>query len=373
MRRFGAGLAMSGSAVADGEAAAGAAAAALGGHRPDLAVVFASSAYGADAARVGPAVAAATDARVLIGAVGASGVIGGGREVDEEPAVAVWLAELHGVEAEPVAWQNGDIPSTPPGAVAIVLADPYTVAADELAAALGSNGTSCVGGLAGGGAAGEARLFLGDDVVTAGSVGVLLPPGACVPLVSQGCRPIGPELTVTAASGNLILELAGKPGLEKLEEVFRHLDPSDRQLAARGLLAGLVVDENKPEYGVGDYLVRVILAADETSGAIAIGDLPRVGQTFRFHVRDTASASHELAAVLDSGPGRLGGVPGGALLFSCNGRGRNMFPEPDHDAAALDARLGVPAVGLFCQGEIGPVGGENHLHGFTATIALFAR
>jgi small ligand-binding sensory domain FIST len=254
-----------------------------------------------------------------------------------------------------------------------VLADPYTVAADELAAALGSNGTSCVGGLAGGGAAGEARLFLGDDVVTAGSVGVLLPPGACVPLVSQGCRPIGPELTVTAASGNLILELAGKPGLEKLEEVFRHLDPSDRQLAARGLLAGLVVDENKPEYGVGDYLVRVILAADETSGAIAIGDLPRVGQTFRFHVRDTASASHELAAVLDSGPGRLGGVPGGALLFSCNGRGRNMFPEPDHDAAALDARLGVPAVGLFCQGEIGPVGGENHLHGFTATIALFAR
>jgi small ligand-binding sensory domain FIST len=373
MRRFGAGLATSGSAVPDGETAAARAAEALGGHRPDLAVVFASGAYGPDAALVGPAVAAATDARVLIGAVGVSGVIGSGREVDEEPAVAVWLAELQGLDMRPAAWQEGDIPSTPSGAVAVVLADPYTCAADELAAALGSNGTGCVGGLTGGAGAGQARLFLGDNVVTTGAVGVVLPPGACVPLVSQGCRPIGPELTITAASGNLVVELAGRPALEKLEEVFRHLEPHDRELAGRGLLAGLVVDENQPEYGVGDYLVRVILAADQATSAVAIGDVPRIGQTFRFHVRDTESASSELTAVLDSGPERLGGVPGGALLFSCNGRGRHMFGEPDHDAAALSKRLGVPAVGLFCQGEIGPVGGENHLHGFTATIALFAR
>jgi small ligand-binding sensory domain FIST len=106
---------------------------------------------------------------------------------------------------------------------------------------------------------------------------------------------------------------------------------------------------------------------------VAVGDLPRVGQTFRFHVRDTDSATSELTAVLESGPARLGAQPGGALLFTCNGRGRNMFDVPDHDAAAVSRALGIPAAGLFCQGEIGPVGGENHLHGFTATLALFAR
>jgi len=28
--------------------------------------------------------------------------------------------------------------------------------------------------------------------------------------------------------------------------------------------------------------------------------------------------------------------------------------------------------GFFCAGEIGPVGGRNFLHGFTATLAVFA-
>ncbi len=373
MRRFGAGLSTSGSALEAGEAAALAAAQGLGGYRPDLAVVFASARYGDAAAHVGPHVAAATDARLVIGAVAASGVIGLGREVEDEPAVAVWLAQLPDVALSAVAWPSDDVPAVEAGTLAIMLADPYTCAADELAAALGADGAGCVGGLAGGSAAGEARLFLGAQVVTSGAVGILLPTAACVPLVSQGCRPIGPELTITAASGNLVLELAGKPAFSKLEDVFQHLPAADRHLAGRGLLAGLVVDENQPEYGVGDFLIRVLLAADRETGALAIGDVPRVGQTFRFHVRDEASATSELDALLDSGPGRLGGDPGGALVFSCNGRGRNMFSAPDHDAAAVSDRLGVPSAGLFCQGEIGPVGGENHLHGFTATIALFGR
>jgi small ligand-binding sensory domain FIST len=36
-------------------------------------------------------------------------------------------------------------------------------------------------------------------------------------------------------------------------------------------------------------------------------------------------------------------------------------------------RLGaIPLAGFFAQGEIGPVGGRNFLHGYTASMALFA-
>jgi small ligand-binding sensory domain FIST len=49
-----------------------------------------------------------------------------------------------------------------------------------------------------------------------------------------------------------------------------------------------------------------------------------------------------------------------------------MFEVPDHDASAVEDALAVPAGGFFCAGEIGPVGGRNFLHGFTATIAVFA-
>jgi small ligand-binding sensory domain FIST len=131
-----------------------------------------------------------------------------------------------------------------------------------------------------------------------------------------------------------------------------------------------VIDENKSEYGHGDYLMRGVLGADESTGAIAIGESVRVGQTVRFHFRDAASADDDLRAALTRE--LEGRRPAGALLFTCNGRGTHMFAEADHDARTVTELLGSPAVaGFFCGGEIGPVGGRAFLHGFTATLAVF--
>jgi small ligand-binding sensory domain FIST len=135
-----------------------------------------------------------------------------------------------------------------------------------------------------------------------------------------------------------------------------------------------VIDENKPVYERGDFLIRGLLGADHSSGALAVGDRPRVGQTVRFHVRDARSADEDLNETLALQAAALAGRrPSGALLFTCNGRGRHMFSVADHDAGALAHTLGgAPVSGFFCAGEIGPVGGRNFLHGFTATIALFS-
>jgi small ligand-binding sensory domain FIST len=151
------------------------------------------------------------------------------------------------------------------------------------------------------------------------------------------------------------------------------LAPAERELAVRGLLLGLVVDPNKPEYERGDFLVRGILSADAESGAITLGERIRVGQTVRLQVRDAASADEDLAAAVDRGLAELGTQPAGALLFTCNGRGSHMFSTPDHDAGLLDGAIdSAPAAGFFCAGEIGPVGDRNFVHGFTATMALLA-
>ena len=137
-------------------------------------------------------------------------------------------------------------------------------------------------------------------------------------------------------------------------------------------MLGMVIDENKPEYRRGDFLIRPIIGADQEAGTIAIGEPVRVGQTVRLHVRDAASADEDLREALEIQAEALASSrPAGALLFTCNGRGSHMFNLPDHDAAALDDALGVPAGGFFCAGEIGPVGGRNFLHGFTATMAVF--
>jgi small ligand-binding sensory domain FIST len=179
-------------------------------------------------------------------------------------------------------------------------------------------------------------------------------------------------MTITRAESNVIAELAGKPAMERLGEVIAALPEGERSLASSGVLIGVVIDENRPEYDRGDFLVRPIIGADRESGAIAIGEHVRVGQTVRLQVRDAASADEDLRAALRAQAQALGsGGAAGALLFTCNGRGSHMFEVPDHDAAAVEDSLGAPTAGFFCAGEIGPVGGRNFLHGFTATMAVF--
>jgi len=136
---------------------------------------------------------------------------------------------------------------------------------------------------------------------------------------------------------------------------------------------GIVIDEYQTEPGQGDFLVRGIAGADPESGTIVVGGELEVGQTVQFHVRDARSADEDLRRALEREAAALGGRPAaGALLFTCTGRGTHMFAEPDHDTGLLARTLGqIPVAGFFCGGELGPVGGQNFLHTFTASIALF--
>jgi small ligand-binding sensory domain FIST len=221
---------------------------------------------------------------------------------------------------------------------------------------------------------GSAALFHGQELADGGAVGVRFDGVDLLPCVSQGAAPIGPELTITAAEGHVVHELAGKPALAKLRDVVAELDERERSLVETGLLVGVVIDGGKPDYEQGDFLVRGVLGADPDVGTVAVGAPVQAGQVIRLHARDAASADRDLHRALQLRMQALQGRrPAGALLFTCNGRGRDMFEAPDHDAEVLAEELqGAPAAGFFAAGEIGPVGGENFLHGFTATVAVFA-
>ena len=361
----------------------------LGAERPTLVVMFASPALCEAAEELLAAVHGELGPEHLIGAMGEA-IVGDGREIEDGPALAVWAARLPGAEVIPfrlvarplgegmgvLGWPDA-VSDEAAGGVGLVvmLAEPFTFPADGLLAELnGEEGPVVVGGLASGGRRpGEHRLFAGTDVVDEGAVAVALRGARMHTVVSQGCMPIGPEMVITAAEGSTVHELAGKPAMEKLQQVVEELEPEERRLALEGLLAGLVINENTPDYERGDFLIRSIHGGDRESGALIVGERVRVGQTMRFHVRDARSADEDMRAQLRAARAELAGAaPGGALLFSCNGRGTRMFPGPDHDAAAIAEELErIPAAGLFCNGEIGPVGGRSFLHGFTATMVLF--
>jgi small ligand-binding sensory domain FIST len=51
-----------------------------------------------------------------------------------------------------------------------------------------------------------------------------------------------------------------------------------------------------------------------------------------------------------------------------------LFGRANHDVELVQERLGPLGLsGFFCNGEIGPVGEKNFLHGYTASLALFVK
>jgi small ligand-binding sensory domain FIST len=357
----------------------------LGGEPPAFAVLFASSHFSGSAPELVAAVAGLTGGAPLIGCV-ASAVAGGTREVESEPAVALWLAaglgpvETFAMEFVPTGSGGafGGYRFGPdPAGLHLMICDPFTFPAGDLLAHLNQHvrGAVVMGGMASGGLAQRrSLLFLDGKVLTSGAVGAHLPGAVVRPLVAQGCRPVGDPYTVTRADGNLIFELGGRPPLARLREMAATLPAEDQELLVAGPHLGLVIDEYQSEARLGDFLVRSIVGADPASGAMAVAGDVEVGQTVQFHVRDARSADDDLRRVLAREAGGPGGrPPAGALLFTCTGRGSRMFPGPDHDAGLLAETLGpLPVAGFFCDGELGPVGGQNFLHTFTASIALFS-
>ena len=219
----------------------------------------------------------------------------------------------------------------------------------------------------------DGALFADDRVLEEGAVGVCLNGVELLPCVSQGAAPLGREMTVTAAEDNVIYELAGRPAVQAIEETVAEMPLEERALVATGLLIGIVIDGGKPEYEQGDFLVRGVTGADPESGAITVGAVVTPGEVVRLHARDARSADDDLRRELRLRATAIGGQrPAGALVFSCNGRGRQMFGDCDHDALMVDELLGgAPSAGFFAAGEIGPVGGRSFLHAFTATVAVF--
>lgn len=352
---------------------------ALEGDRPDLVVVFLSPHHLASARAIVTTIQEALSPHALVGC-SAIAVIGGAREVEHGSGISVFAAVLPETELvtlglEAISTPDGlaitGWPTEPPESDLLILfADPFSFPVDRMIHVLNSEvpGLRVVGGMASAAGAPEGNRLILDQVISSGgAVGVFVSGGVeATTVASQGCRPVGSPYVVTKADDHEIQELAGKSAVDRLRETFESELPGDAYLMSRGLHIGQVVDEHREEFVPGDFLVRNISSIDEESGSITIADVVEVGRTVQFHVRDALTAAEDFEAVVG------GAEADGALLFTCNGRGEEFFGRPDNDAAVLyEALDGSPIAGCFCAGELGPVGGQNFLHGMTASVVLF--
>ena len=357
---------------------------------PDLLLLFLTPHYQDQIADLPGLVETPGPARTL--GCTATGVIGGGREVEDRACLAATAAVLPGTAMTPFHLQAGDLPDLDaaperwhealgvdpePPPHFLLLADPTGPSPlDPRPLLMGLDfaypGAAKIGGLAS--VLQENRLILDGRIVTGGCVGVALQGGVEVDtIVAQGCRAIGPPMTVTGCSGYFLEGLDGRPAVERLVEIYHEAGAEDQERMQTSLHIGVAATGLKLELGAGDFLIRNVLQLDHEKGVIAVGDRLSSGQTVQFHVRDAAAATQDLDQLLARYRSRQPeAAPAGGLLFTCTGRGHRFFGRPGHDSGRLEESLGqIPLGGFFCGGEIGPVGDTTYLHGYTSSFALF--
>jgi small ligand-binding sensory domain FIST len=357
------------------------------GPAPDAVVLFVTGPFAGAMEDIAGAVQELLRPGSLIGAT-ASSVLGGSTEVEDAAAVSLFAIKFgsrrrsgaggsaraiaFGVEQVEDGWQvTATADAAVPRATLVLLADPFSFPIDAFVEDVSRRapGLTVVGGLASAATGpGGNRLVADGRVLDGGAVGLLLPPGLPVEaVVSQGCRPVGEPLVVTRAQGRMIEEIAGMPALDRLLAQADAAPPEERSLMARGLHIGLVIDERKASFDRGDFLIRGVLGADHDARAVAVGTEVEVGATVQFQVRDAVTADEDLRELLADADGSA------ALVFTCNGRGSNLFDEPGHDAGVVHQHVeGGPVAGMFCAGEIGPIGDRPFVHGMAASVLLFS-
>lgn len=302
------------------------------GGRADLVLAFVSQTYkDFDPEAFAKLLAEVLPHEVML-ACNASGVICDKKEVEMEPAVTVLAMLLPGVRLSAFRMGAEDCQLIGSGPELInfldtfptdrphfiLLADPATCDISRLLQAFneGYRGLPVVGGLASGGVLGVPNwVALNGRAYPDGAVGVSLTGdiGFDV-IVSQGCRPVGQPYVITRAEGNVLYELAGR-------------------------------------------------------SALVIGAALKIGQTMQFQLRDAETSAEDLRALLARDAHNEG--ERGALLVSCCGRGKNLYGHADHDAKAIQSAKGpLPLAGFFANGEIGPVGGKNYVHGYTSSLVI---
>jgi small ligand-binding sensory domain FIST len=339
---------------------------------PHVVWVFVTPDFGRDLDRLPGMLASAFPGAIVLGC-GARGVVGAGAEFETGPALSLFAGHLPDVELNPFHVAPGESPLDaicvdPDLAPAMVLTpDPFSAAREMVQALDEAYPRSVkVGGLTSGGGQepGSGLMFLNGVTFRDGMVGISMHGDVEVdPVIAQGCRGLGSALVATRVEQHAIYELDGVPVVDALEREANKWDRFDLEVFRRSPMIGLGV-------GADRYLVRNVLTLDRERGTLLVGARVEEGTRVRFHVRDRAASSADLKRQLQ--PQVKKRPAAGGMLFTCLGRGQGFFGEPNHDASMIAEQLGpVPVAGFFCNGEIGPVRGTTHLHGYTASIALF--
>ncbi len=373
----------------------------LEGRNVDLAILLISSQYSAASFKIPDILNKCLNTDNIIGC-SCSAVINGDREYEGTPAITLMGASMPDVKIVPFEAHDSQLPDAdaPPQewhnllpnhqygnpSGFLLFSDPYTVDTEHLLLGLDYSYPQAAkfGGLvAGMKISGQQVLFVKDKVRKDGIVGVGLFGNIHIDTItSHSCSPVGPQMVITAADKNNILELDGEQPVNKIGKIFDETDSRSQDLMRMSLQIGFPVNPLSQESYKGEFFVRNVIGINGNLGSIRIGREVHEGQVVQFHILDNIIAETHLKATLEEYLNEKGiNDVKAALLFSCITRGKQLFKKPNTDSNAFQKIAPEKSLsGAFLNGQISShyIAGttknnyhvESFLHGYTATFTM---
>jgi len=356
----------------------------------DLALVFCAGVSESSLPAVLEEVRAVTGVDNPVGCSGA-GVLTEAGEIENEQGVSVLVCASDTLQTFPflvdgLKGRDRDVgreigrlirEKATPGSLLLVFPDSISCHPDHLFAGIQEVAGSLP--VAGGGAAAEGASglrtlqFCGQRVVSNAVSGVLLSGAIAHSVgVTQSCLPLGKPYRITAAEGNAIKTLNGRPAVRSLIESLAgpggELSEDLHRLASH-VFVGLPTGDVS-SWKHGDYIVRSILGVDPDDGAVYVGCEVREGGTIGFMLRDPAGAREDLKSMLQHSDSSCR-QPALGFYFNCCARGAGLYGLPEIDTAYIrNALPALPVVGFFGFSEVAPANGGTRTHNYSGVMAL---
>ncbi|MFL0729490.1 MAG: FIST N-terminal domain-containing protein [Prochlorococcus sp.] len=367
----------------------------------DLALVFASTHYASDLPRLLPLLQHRLKATHWLGCAG-DGVVGttaegNASELEKKTALSITMLQLPGAILKPFCLETESLPDLDGPAQhwqewvgpdplntrsMLLLVDPSSPSINDLISGLDYAYPSApkLGGIAGPHSAPHGSLFFDNQVVT-GAVGCSFGGDWLMEaVVAQGCKPIGPVFAIEQVKRNVLLELSHENQRDSpmacLQQVLNDLSEEEREMVRHSLFLGIerrdiVLGGTGAAQPQGAFLVRNLIGVDPKNGSVAVAERIRAGQNVQFQLREAEASRQKAEQLLEAAKERSISPPLFGLLMACLGRGHGLYGTPNGDVnIARRLMKELPIAGVFCNGEIGPVGGATHIHGYTACWGL---
>lgn len=219
---------------------------------------------------------------------------------------------------------------------------------------------------------GPFKVWSGSRVVEAGRVEATVEGARGAVQASQGVRALTSPIEVAEVQGYDVLRLGNYPALNVLVKALPVGVREMERIPLHLIMGGVTFGDPTTAIREGRYRLNHIVAANLNDQSITLSHPLNRGERLFWAMRDTLAAERDMRVAMERAAEQLGAAPDFGLLFPCMGRGPHFYGNTDRDLELMRARFaGLPFIGMYGNGEIGPLDGGNHLYQYSAVVGLF--